>query len=516
MMWKVLLVEDEPFVRRKLRKLVSWEELGYTVSGEASNGLEALRLMEQHKPDLVIADIMMPGMDGLELLRTAREAGLEGKFIMLTCMNEFEYARRALEYGASGYILKLSMNIAELQGVLVKINKELSSDSEQKALLLHRTFHQYYGQVWNALQTGGREEHPAVPLPGPASCEVQSRDSASISPPARSVKFKWVFMATVYAGTKPLAPSDLLQQGAVEEQAGMWSDSFTADGLTTLFFWSEQKPGIQSDRLAALPAKGVYSLPFPPRHLPGRWRRQLRQLNALWFESRLGLEEAKLEERAGKGAFGREWAGSWKAEKEAIAAFEQFRRDDLAAALAVYWQAMREQDACAEAVREVAGRLDRIFTSIAGEASGSIEPLVPEAAFSHEELLERLAHRAEQLLAAMAQTQSRLTDHSGINRILQYLHQHYNGNITLRAMARMVAMEEHYLSRLFRQKTGESLINYLQMLRVEKAKLLLKETGLAISEIGRSVGFPNENYFVRTFKKWSGQTPGQHRKDERG
>ena len=108
----------------------------------------------------------------------------------------------------------------------------------------------------------------------------------------------------------------------------------------------------------------------------------------------------------------------------------------------------------------------------------------------------------------------KLTDHPEINRILEYCRQHYNRNISLKAMATMVRMEEHYLSRLFRQKTNDSLINYVQTLRLDKAKELLAHTSQPVAEIGRSVGFPNENYFAKTFRKNFGQTPSQYRKEQ--
>lgn len=65
-MWKILLVEDEPFVRRSIRKAIRWEEHGFTIAGEASHGQEALEMMAEHQPDIVVSDIFMPYMDGLE------------------------------------------------------------------------------------------------------------------------------------------------------------------------------------------------------------------------------------------------------------------------------------------------------------------------------------------------------------------------------------------------------------------------------------------------------------------
>ncbi|MFC7679097.1 response regulator [Paenibacillus sp. GCM10028914] len=126
-MWKVLLVEDETFVRESVKEIIHWEEMGFTLVGEASNGMEALPMIKSDPPDLVLCDIVMPQMDGLELLQETRKAGIASKFVMLTCIGDFESMRRAMEYGASNYILKLSMSVKDLRETLVKVSNELSA-----------------------------------------------------------------------------------------------------------------------------------------------------------------------------------------------------------------------------------------------------------------------------------------------------------------------------------------------------------------------------------------------------
>ncbi|TBL79569.1 response regulator transcription factor [Paenibacillus thalictri] len=125
-MWKVLLVEDEVFVRESVKELIRWEEMGFTLAAEAGDGAEALEYIKREPPDLVIADIIMPKMDGVELLKQVREAGITCKFVMLTCMGDFEYVRQAMVYGASNYILKLSMSVNDLRQTLHQINGELT------------------------------------------------------------------------------------------------------------------------------------------------------------------------------------------------------------------------------------------------------------------------------------------------------------------------------------------------------------------------------------------------------
>lgn len=105
-MWKVLVVEDEEAVRRRVVLAVDWAALGCVVAGEASNGVEALEAVERLEPSLIITDLKMPEMDGLEMLRRLRERGSGVRVIILTAHESFAYARAALRLGAADYLLK--------------------------------------------------------------------------------------------------------------------------------------------------------------------------------------------------------------------------------------------------------------------------------------------------------------------------------------------------------------------------------------------------------------------------
>lgn len=152
----VLLAEDEEQARGYVRKVLEKLNAGFSVVGEAGNGEEALRLVRSLKPDLVITDIVMPEMDGVELLKAARREGFDGRFLMLTCMSDFEYARQALEFGASGYLLKLSLDPEGLRENLARIETELSGRDRLRKL----------NRVWSTLpqnkQDDGLTDHPEI------------------------------------------------------------------------------------------------------------------------------------------------------------------------------------------------------------------------------------------------------------------------------------------------------------------------------------------------------------------
>ncbi len=105
-MFFVQIVDDEPIVRMGLKKLIPWEELGYQVVCEAQNGQEALEQLKEYDIDLIITDIEMPILNGMEYIKRVRELKYRQSIVILTAYAEFEYAKSAIEHGVSGYILK--------------------------------------------------------------------------------------------------------------------------------------------------------------------------------------------------------------------------------------------------------------------------------------------------------------------------------------------------------------------------------------------------------------------------
>lgn len=105
-MYRVLIVDDEKAVRQGLSKLILWEEYGFTVAGSAASGRQALERIHTAPFDLVLTDVRMPGIDGIQLIEALRQEHFPGEIIILSAFPEFEYARRAIESGVSHYLLK--------------------------------------------------------------------------------------------------------------------------------------------------------------------------------------------------------------------------------------------------------------------------------------------------------------------------------------------------------------------------------------------------------------------------
>lgn len=133
----VLIADDEINIREGLKNIIDWNELGFEVCAEAANGEEALCLILDKKPSLVLLDIRMPKIYGTDLIRMARERGFQGRFIILSGYSDFTYAQTAIQYGVDFYITK-PIDEDELQLAICKIKKELDEEhavSENMELL---------------------------------------------------------------------------------------------------------------------------------------------------------------------------------------------------------------------------------------------------------------------------------------------------------------------------------------------------------------------------------------------
>ena len=140
-MYTVLLVDDEDDVTQVIKKKVPWEELGFSVVGLANNGVKALELVEEYQPDVVMTDIRMPYMDGMELTKRIRSEFPTTKILLFTGFDEFEYAKEAIHLEVDEYILK-PLNCTELTKVFQRLYQKLDSEIQEKRNV--QTLQKYY------------------------------------------------------------------------------------------------------------------------------------------------------------------------------------------------------------------------------------------------------------------------------------------------------------------------------------------------------------------------------------
>lgn len=132
----VFIADDELIIRQGLKCILDWEELGFTIIGEASNGIDALDFILLEQPDLVLLDIRMPRLLGVDVVKKAREQGYEGHFIILSGFTEFKYAQAAIRYGVDFYLTK-PIDENELLELVQTLQKTLEEQNRQTGTLQH-------------------------------------------------------------------------------------------------------------------------------------------------------------------------------------------------------------------------------------------------------------------------------------------------------------------------------------------------------------------------------------------
>jgi two-component system response regulator YesN len=155
-MLKVLIAEDEDIIRKGLAYTIDWLSIGYVLVGEAANGEEGIEKIKELKPDVVLADIMMPKVNGLEMIRRAREE-VRFKSVILTSYAEFDYAKEAIELKAYDYLMK-PVDVDKLKEVMCKLQTEIKHEKEKELLFRQKN----QGMDIELLSSGDVYKNPYV------------------------------------------------------------------------------------------------------------------------------------------------------------------------------------------------------------------------------------------------------------------------------------------------------------------------------------------------------------------
>ncbi|WP_027091919.1 response regulator transcription factor [Cohnella thermotolerans] len=519
---KVMLVEDEMYARQGLRNLIEWERFGFEVGFEAENGEEALRLIEDAKPELVITDIRMPVLDGLELIRTVRESGNQDtKFIIISGYGDFKYAQKAIKFGVKDFILKpvdeteLTDTLAHL-AVQIERDKMLKDESpaySQKALerlLLGKASEEEIGTIAKllGLEREGTYYYAFAEMNGIQS--FMDKDSAAEwmselrSAMARTAEELGLVRNPVHIREqKPGVYGFLLNFGSsvrtnvIAEAADLFVRRLRQRfGLPIMVYAGEGVRDLGEIQRAYSTACAAmeYKYAFADRSVLSYGDVKGCELQYAEFEPG---EYAKLLEQVEEG------------ERDAMFAtadwiFEQIQRKRYA------------PEAVQNAVARFAFGVIGSIRAMQGDENElrSLEPILQWR--DHPITLDGLKERFRAFLEESSETIARLRKNNAmgdIAKIKSYIEKHYNEDLSLKSIAARFYMNPVYLGQLFKKTYGVYFNDFLLQIRIHNAKRLLRQTEKRVYEIARSVGFDNADYFVIKFEKVEGKTPTAYRNE---
>lgn len=512
-MFSVMIVDDEPKQRLGLQTLITWKALGYEITDTAASGKEALRSLEEELPDLIVVDIRMPGMDGLQLLQEIRQRGWNVHAVILSGYADFEYARRALQYGVEGYLLK-PINKEEMADLLEKLHPRLAAAQLDRQMQLKTYTREWL--VYSLLSgTLAAEDGELGILSGSLGLDWPKYQVVLLEFPGirseeddRIGRFR-ERLNKVYASdgrsvVLTLASYIVLLLG-----------SLPAGDFERVRFYRETHLLVEDLRgeMTAAAGEPVYAL----RDIPESFQSARALLDRSFFydRGRLLTPEAPI-------SYTSVDTGGNLPDQEDLA-FRLSYSIDVGHAEAI--QSLLDE-AAARMVGEGAGEAEirEHFFYLANEAARKVPPRlwaeVGEAGgpsfflsgISGQRTIRELVGYVTGMLEKLAHCADYTSRDNGIRRMLDYIDRHYNENLKLETLSEVFNYSSSYLGQLFKSETGEYFNSYLDRVRIEKAKQLLAQ-GMKVYEVAEKAGYANVNYFHHKFKKLVGQSPSSYQKN---
>jgi two-component system, response regulator YesN len=529
----LIIVEDELRLRNSLANNIPWEEHGIEVVGLAGNGLEALAMVERKRPDIILLDVQMPGMDGLTLVRRLREKQETRsfmKFIILSGHDNFGFAQDAMEQGVSRYLLKPAGEKDILEAVL------------EAGEGLRRELEQWQNQAF--LQEKWKEHLPIL-RNGFFQQWVSGRfEPAELVRRARDYSIDLQENAQVAAAVVDLDPATE-QDGAPAQEAPLIAFSLQcmakellpepscyvcgdSEGNTLLIFMLA--PGEDSNEaLLRVGASIVRLLSHAKEMLKTTFSAGLcghtgglAELQTLYGEARRALQERMVYgsdivipyREQGSKIKGLEAQPAL--EKALEIALETADEEKAMLALTGLWETGLGSAESAEEVHETVLYLVSLFVRIIQKQGWPVRS-VAEGDILYFHNVKLLGTREQtwswltrtvKKIAAFVRKQRSTTSNQVVKSILSIVDQEIDRDITLHMVADRMYVNSSYLSRLFKQETGVSFSSYVLERKMERAKAILQDGG-KVYDAARLVGYRDVSYFTKVFRKYWGVTPGE-------
>ena len=531
-MYRVLLVDDEILVRDAIRRNIDWQKLGYELAGDCQNGKEAIEFVQEHPVDLVLTDICMPYVDGMELSHYLHDHCPEVKIIIFSGFGEFEYAKKAIQYNVSEYLLK-PVTAVELTEVLKNMYQTLETarQEEMKLQMLTRDSKEYKkneqlirSQALSSLVTGSKE---------PETC-VKQMEELGIFLKAPEYRIA-VVEIDIYSGLYEQSLSQRQESALMAFVVYNISDEVVRKhGAGIVYQEANSRIGIlfqQNSTRDAFDSLGevcreikekVYeSMMLELSIAIGPRVRKLEKLHFSYDEAEKALDyryllggnlllDLEKEENFGKEVFLEEPL-AYLAD-----ALQNHQKDRIQESLETIKQRIMESRVNKSRACLYLQRVLRLISSVMENIHANPESV--EAKKEH--VLNRIASQST-FLEAMelvvnidgeaAEYLEQENSSSGKRQALQameYIKEHYaEQDLSLHSLCNFLGISTSHFSTIFKEITGETFMDVLIRTRMDKAKELLEHTTLKNYEIAERVGFADPHYFSISFKKATGMTP---------
>jgi len=534
-MYRVMIVEDEIPIRNIIAKIINWDRLGFNLVYQADNGQMALTYLEEESVDLVITDISMPFIDGLELCKRIVQHWPDTTIVILSGHSEFDYAQKAIGLGVSNYILK-PITKSGFSDTLTEIRREMDKKTEARKNLkfLRKQFYKskdmLKNKFFNNLMMGYTQSY-----------YLENKDILEVS---------------IEANTYQVAVINI--EGDQLEKGGFWGKDRPLLDFAVLNLTEELLKEIEED-IVFLGPKNQICIIFKiiDKFL---LESQLVRINLLERISRQIDDLFQVVATIGVSDFCDKVEELSFAYEDACAALEYkvlevservILKTNMEGKSSIAVKRLEEQLIRLEYSIKVGDRqgtkkiinyvmsvinyeqidingfrtyLMQMFIAIYkafNDIQGSQSEVFDYHTFSQLFELNDFLEIRQYLLNLCDNLSEKITliregeEQSHINNAIEYIHEHFQDPLlSLESVSKELFLSEGHFSRLFKKSTGVTFVDYLTKVRLDRAKYLLANTKQKMYEISANIGYEDPNYFSYNFKKNIGKTPSEWRKKE--
>ena len=488
-MYKVMLVDDEKFIRKSLLNRIPWDKWNLKVEAEAENGVEALQLMEKIRPQIVFVDIRMPLMDGLGFIQEAGKRFSDTHYIIISAYDDFNYARQAISLGVDDYILK-PVKVPDVEKVLEKVMHEVS----ERELVRHLKEKKAPGRMDTRIIG---EKISAIAFYLEECDEAEAVICAKLQENLGKRQGIHIYRIPDYSCVDCymfLANGDTLDNHMIfEAVTEVWSVFPEREGTSA---WSEIVRGAE---IGAAVRECVNLLKnkifYPERKI---LRRDIR-----------GKEQEQIEEenlnqvRHIYDMIYRQMPNP----NHTVVRGELVLLPDL---IVNRNHSISMMENC---IMELIIILKRVIRQ-------EMDELETDILFRHMQekdyLLsyrteEELKNTLKKLICYVCETREKEERKELVTQIKEYIRNNYSENLSATEIAGVFFLNTSYLSTLFREKAGMTMKTYIEAVRMEKAKQMLMNKELSVTEVAAYTGYSDPNYFSKVFRKYTGMSPRGYR-----
>ncbi|WP_308721786.1 response regulator [Paenibacillus polysaccharolyticus] len=535
-MYKLMIVEDELLMRVGIRSMLNWEEYGFCIAGEASNGKEALELALEKVPDLIITDIRMPVMDGLALIKQLSPSLKNCKYVILSNFDELDYVKNALKFGATDYLIKSEINEQSLIELLTNIREKLQSEQHQLNALPYvssdysKSIRYLKDSFFQDIVSGFTHEKELITKAKELHFRIQSDQLVVIKfivNHYEKVKRKYIekgeklLRFSILNIMEEVIPSRWAKEIFVESSSEYWvvvnvrSDTEAHADLNKLI--RKVLTSLKDFMNLSLTA-GVSSINFGFVSLRKACQEAEFALKERFFtdESQILYVEDIRETPSREDV---EHLLSPQQEQQFMKICMSKNKEKARQFLEEIYIDLKTVRAGENSIRkQYLTLLETMNAHLLNSTSRSKLSMTEKSPYEIVLNGEHWQDIHENVLTYITET---FNASSQVTHELKYtdlaidiINSYYAEDLSLQSVASQINVNPSYLSRLFKQEKKENFISYLTRVRIDHAKAFLLSKELRIYEIADKVGYHNYTYFSKIFKKNTGLTPEEYREQQ--